>query len=41
MSEDIRGAASGFVLRWTVLCGLGLAGGDRHQPKSAGYQRVA
>ncbi|MDE2718120.1 MAG: hypothetical protein OXI33_14065 [Chloroflexota bacterium] len=27
MSEDIRGAASGFVLRWTVLCGLGLAGG--------------
>ncbi len=27
MIEDIRGAASGFVLRWTVLCGLGLAGG--------------
>ena len=27
MSEDIRGAASGFVLSWTVLCGLGLAGG--------------
>ena len=27
MIEDIRGAASAFVLRWTVLCGLGLAGG--------------
>ena len=27
MIEDIRGAASGFVVRWTVLCGLGLAGG--------------
>lgn len=27
MIEDIRTAASGFVLRWTVLCGLGLAGG--------------
>ncbi|MDE2805371.1 MAG: hypothetical protein OXN18_09535 [Gemmatimonadota bacterium] len=27
MFEDIRGAASGFVLRWTVLCGLGLASG--------------
>ena len=27
MIEDIRGAASGFGVRWTVLCGLGLAGG--------------
>lgn len=27
MIEDIRGAASGFVLRWTVLCGLVLAVG--------------
>ena len=27
MIQDIRTAASGFVLRWTVLCGLGLAGG--------------
>ena len=27
MIENIRDAASGFVLRWTVLCGLGLAGG--------------
>ena len=27
MSEDTRAAASGFVLRWTLLCGLGLAGG--------------
>ena len=27
MIEDIRAAPSGFVLRWTVLCGLGLAGG--------------
>ncbi|MDE2943074.1 MAG: hypothetical protein OXT63_02565 [Gemmatimonadota bacterium] len=27
MIEDIRAATSGFVLRWTVLCGLGLAGG--------------
>ena len=25
MIEDTRGAASGFVVRWTVLCGLGLA----------------
>ena len=27
MIEHIRAAASGFVLRWTVLCGLGVAGG--------------
>ena len=27
MIEDIRDAASGFGVRWTVLCGLGLAGG--------------
>ena len=27
MIENIRAAASGFALRWTVLCGLGLAGG--------------
>ncbi|MCZ0933964.1 MAG: hypothetical protein OXJ54_02165 [Gemmatimonadetes bacterium] len=27
MIENIRAAATGFALRWTVLCGLGLAGG--------------
>lgn len=27
MSEDTRAAAGGFVLRWTVLSGLGLAAG--------------
>ena len=27
MSEETRAAAGGFVLRWTVLSGLGLAGG--------------
>ena len=27
MIDGIRGAASGFGVRWTVLCGLGLAGG--------------